>query len=124
MYVLDSNAIIEIIEEGPHSSKLISILKDFPLVTTSITLHEVLAGSMSDKSRFVFEGIFSTMRILEHDAPAARAGAAIQKSLDKKGQKINKMDVLIAGICTIHDATIVTLDKDFKKVQGLKVAGV
>lgn len=52
---------------------------------------------------------------------SAEKSAPIESYLKSIGAIINKMDMLIAGICQEHDATIVTLDKDFLKVQKLKV---
>ncbi len=33
---------------------------------------------------------------------------------------IGRSDIFIAGICLANDATIVTFDKDFGKIKGLK----
>ncbi|HLF54632.1 MAG TPA: type II toxin-antitoxin system VapC family toxin [Candidatus Nanoarchaeia archaeon] len=120
MYVLDSNALIEFLEDGPRASKVLSVVGDEPLVTTSISMHEVLAGSMSDKSRFILENIFSSMRVLEHDAQAARLSAAIEREQYRMGAKINDADILIAGICKANNAELVTLDSDFTKIKGFK----
>ena len=32
-----------------------------------------------------------------------------------------KLDMLIAGICIAHNDYLITCDRDFKKVKGLKV---
>ncbi|HLD33697.1 MAG TPA: type II toxin-antitoxin system VapC family toxin [Candidatus Nanoarchaeia archaeon] len=120
MYVLDSSALIEIIEGHSSGEKVIGIVGDAPLVTTSICEHEVLAGALSEKQAFVLDGLFSSMRILEHDARAARLGASIEQELRKKGTMINKLDILIAAICVVHNAELVTFDKDFSKIKNLR----
>src|SRR3989338_5031783 len=90
-----------------------------PPVTTSICAHEVLAGALFEKPGVVLDGLFSSMRILEHDARAARLGASIEQELRKKGTMINKLDILIAAICVVHNAELVTFDKDFSKIKNL-----
>ncbi len=122
MYVLDSSALIEVIENHPKAEVIEQLLKDAPLITTSISMHEVLAGASSEKQCFVLEGLFSTMRVLSHDAEAARIGAAIEQDLSHSGKKIGRADVLIAAICIVHDAALVTLDADFKNIKKLKLA--
>ncbi len=121
MYVLDSSALIELIHDTPVAHTIGDILKDELLITTSISMHELLVGALSEKQRFVLEGIFSIMRILPHDRPAAQQGALIEKELIKTGKKINDSDIFIAGICKAHNAELVTLDNDFTRIKGLKI---
>lgn len=120
MYVLDSSAIIEAVNDEKQAEKIGRVLGDEPLVTTTICVHEVLAGASSDKNRFVFEKIVSSMQILEHTSDAARAGAEIQRELKRSGQMINPFDILIAAVCKSNYAQLVTFDNDFARVKGLK----
>ena len=121
MFVLDSSVLIEVIEDLPRSEKVEDLLRGEPAVTTTICMHEVLAGADSDKRRFVLETLFSRMNVLEHTSEAARRGARLEQDLSKKGSKINTNDVLIAGICLSQNATLITLDHDFKKIPNLNV---
>jgi predicted nucleic acid-binding protein len=120
MYVLDSSAIIEVINEGPAFKKVLATLKDESLVTTSICMHEVLVGAGSEAQRFVLEGIFSTMRILEHDKKAARIGAELEEELHHTNRRVKRPNVLIAAVCNAHNGTLVTFDTDFKNIKSLK----
>lgn len=120
MQVLDSSALIEVIEQGHFASEVHHILDDQPLVTTSITVHELLSGKISDKKLFILESLFSQMRILQHDTLAAKCGAKINRELSRAGSKINDLDVLIAGVCQASGAELVTLDNDFAKIKGFK----
>ncbi len=121
MYVLDSSAFIEVIEGYPHMNRILQEIGEAPLVTTSLCMHEILAGARSEKDKFILEKIFTGATILEHTVPAARLGAQIEQELQQKGTKINKMDVLIAAICKVHNAELITLDNDFGKIKGFKV---
>ena len=120
MYVLDSSAVIELFQDLPRANGIRDVLRGAPLVTTTITMHEVLAGAQTEREQFICEGLFSGMRLLNHDIIAARTGARMQRELDRAGTKINKADVLIAGICEAHGGEMLALDRDFLKIKGLK----
>ncbi len=122
MYVLDSSALIESINKTESHDKIIKIVKDQPVITTSICMQETLVGALSERDKFVLENIFTGIRVLEHNAEAAKIGAEITQKLAKKGTMIGKMDILIAAICKAHQGELITLDKDFAKikVEGFK----
>lgn len=121
MYVLDSSAIIEIIEDYSTKETILSLLKDEILTITSITVHEVLLGVVTEKQKSAVHTCLYAARILEHDEAAARHGALIEQELTRAGTKINRFDVLIAGICKSNNAHLVTLDADFSKIKDLSV---
>lgn len=121
MYVLDSSILIEVLGQGPRAKQASEIVGEERCVTTSICMHEVLAGLFSERECFIVENILSTMQILVHDARAAKFGAVIAQDLTRTGTMINKFDILIAAICKAHDAELITLDKDFQKIKDLKV---
>jgi tRNA(fMet)-specific endonuclease VapC len=121
MYMLDSSTLIELLEKGPHAEKVATFLGNSPIVTASVCMHEVLAGVSSPKDRFVLEGLFTTFRVLPHDASAARIGSQMHQDLRKRGKMMNPMDILIAAVCKVHDAELVTLDKGFKNIKGARV---
>ena len=79
---------------------------------------------MPEKEAFVIRGLSHTMEILSFGQSDAEISSSIEKRLLKQGSPINKVDIFIAGICMAHDATIITLDRDFKKVIGLKVVEI
>ena len=120
MYVLDSSAIIELIEKTPRGERVENFMRDTALVTTSICMHEVMAGATSKEEFFIFEGLFATMQVLDHTKEAAKEGAKIEQDLTRTGNLISARDILIAGICKARGGEIVTFDKGFTKIKGLK----
>lgn len=120
MYVLDSSALIEIIQGYPRMGHILSLVGEESLVTTSVNMHELLVGAWTDKERFFLTNIFMGAHILEHTSHAAQHGARIEQELARSGKMVNKMDILIAGICKANNAELVTLDKDFAKIKGIK----
>lgn len=121
MFVLDSSALIEVLQNGRRADKIISLVGDAPLVTVSVCAHEVLAGALKEKDRFVLEAILSSAEVLPHSLEAAKIGARLEEECGKAGNTVNRADVLIAAVCKEHGATIVTLDKDFSRIKGAKV---
>lgn len=120
-YVLDSNVLIEVFAQRKLAQKIAGVVKDEPMVTTSICMHEVLTGARSDKERFIFEGLFAGIQVLEHTVEAARIGSYMANELLRNGMTINTPDLLIAGICKANNAELVTLDGDFTRINNLKV---
>lgn len=120
MYVLDSSVLIELLNEGPQAVSIRHAIGEELLVTTSISAHEVLCGAASDKHFFLLENLFSSILVLGHDEHSAKIGAVFDRQLTRAGAKINTPDLLIAGICKVNNAELVTLDQDFAKIKGLK----
>ena len=121
MFVLDSSALIEVAENKQQKQKVLEAVGNALLITTSICMHEVLTGADSEKRRFILEGIFAKTLVLDHDRRAALIGSRIGRDLNRKGSKLEESDLLIASICMVHDAELVTLDKGFTRIEGLKV---
>lgn len=121
MYVLDSSAVIELMKNGPRAAKLLEVLGDDEIQTTSVTWHELLVGTETPRQREFLEELFLDAAILEHDQKAAEAGAQIEQELKRKGALIGPRDILMAGICKARNVTLMSLDTDFSRVRGLKV---
>ncbi len=120
MYVLDSSIIIELINDSERAKKIFAQFGEELLITTSISMHEVLAGVQTEKEKFIIYNLFSSIKILDHTPNAARDSAEIYKDMAKAGKMINPLDILIAGICKANSAALVTLDKDFEKIKAIK----
>ena len=121
MYVLDSSALIELIERLLKSNDIIRSFEEEDSTTTSVCVHEVLAGVHSEIDRMVWNTLFSSIEVLQFDVKAAQISSQLQQELKREGKLINKMDILIAAICKASNATLITLDKDFEKIKGLNV---
>lgn len=121
MYVLDSSALIEVIEDYETKERILRLIPDELLTVTSITVHEALLGAVTEKQKNAVHAALYNARILDHDEAAARHGAIIEQELTRAGKKINRFDVLIAAICQSHNAHLLTLDNDFSKIKGLNV---
>ncbi len=121
MYVLDSSALIELINDLPLSKKITDVVGYEKMITTSICVHEILCGAKTEKERFVFRGLFSLANVLDHNMNTAVIGSRIYSDLRDKGRIMNSMVLLIAAICKENNGTLITLDKKFKNIPDFSV---
>jgi len=63
------------------------------------------------------ESLLEELENLEADRESAKKVAELRQ----KYENINAFDLMIAGICLAKDASIVTKDTDFRKIEELEV---
>ncbi len=113
---MDTSIIIDILgNDAPLQEKLERIGER--ISTTVITKYELLKSKNTDP----VEGVLSIMEVYEFDGKSAEICARIFKSLKADGKMINELDILIASIAIAHDELLITRDKDFKRIKGLKL---
>ncbi|MBD3361358.1 PIN domain-containing protein [Candidatus Woesearchaeota archaeon] len=119
MHVLDTSAFIEVIKETSKGKKICKQLDNTPATITTFTIQEILSGTEGAQKQAVIR-LLDGIEILDYDKNSAIKSAEIERYLTKKGKNTNKIDTLLAGICITKQKTIVTLDKHFEKIPGLK----
>ena len=120
MIVLDTSAIIELIDGTEKGRKVEELIKDDAVCVSVVAVNEFLCGG-SVNSKKIFHELLATTRILVFDERAAYKSVFVEESLNKKGKPIGKLDCFIAAICLVHNLPLISCDKDFKNVDGLKV---
>ena len=120
MFILDSSAIIEILNGTDIGENLANELKDGIVSTTVFSLYEILFGA-KQKETTKINDFFESITVLNFENSAAKESSNIERDLAKKGELINKVDIFIASICKSNDGTLITGDKDFKKILNLKI---
>ena len=118
MYLLDSSAILEIINDTQKSKEIISDLTG-DLFTTPFSLYEIFYGIKQSELTFI-EKLLTTLTVVNFDTSSSFIAVTIMRDLEKTGKKINLVDVFIASVAISHDLTLISLDNDFKKIRGLK----
>ncbi len=118
MYLADTSALIELIKQTPSGKEIAKTTSGEPLGITSINVFELLAGQ-KDTEKEKTEIVLAQSDILPFDADAARISAILSKKLMKKGKETRELDLFIAAICIKHNATLITLDNDFKRIPNL-----
>ena len=120
MILLDTSAIIDYVEDTEEGRKIREYFEEEIGVASSITVNETLITA-TKKEKEKFENLFSQMIIAPFDYEAALKSIEIEKQLMKNGKMIGKIDICIAAIAFVRNLPIMTLDSDFKKIEGLKV---
>ena len=124
-FVLDTNVWSEIARGVGRAGRKLSSVPLTQVVIPAPALYDLMrlpSSSPAKKAlvRFI-EHIVSTYEVAPLDRAAAEAAADMANALTAKGRQISHLDTMIAGIAVARSAVLVTRDKDFWGVAGLKV---
>lgn len=125
--MLDTNICIYIIKNKP-----LNVLEELKkcdvgdIILSSITVSELVYGAY--KSQFIeknlkaIEHFLIPFDVAEYDYKAAFEYGKIRATLEKQGQTIGSLDMLIAAHAKSLDVALVTNNmKEFKRVEALKL---
>ena len=119
--VIDANIIIELEKGNQKIADRLKYLydqnKETPTLTSAIYA-EVLFGYVDNIKKPIKE--LNSFRILDFDKSSAEIFAKTKKELERKGKMIPLFDLITASCAISNNATLVTVDKHFKNVPGLK----
>lgn len=96
------------------------------LYLSSITVAELEYGvrksSYPDKNQSALQDFLTLFTILNFDREATRTYGIVRSELEKRGNIIGPLDMLIAAHAKSLGFTLVTNnEKEFRKVNGLKI---
>jgi tRNA(fMet)-specific endonuclease VapC len=125
--MLDTNICIYIIKNKPQNVR--ERLKEFDigdLVLSSITVSELYYGVYKsehmEKNLLALEHFLKPFDVLGYDIKASIAYGKIRADLEKKGQIIGGLDMMIAAHALSCNMILVTNNiKEFQRVKGLKL---
>jgi tRNA(fMet)-specific endonuclease VapC len=126
-YLLDSNTIIAGIKGEPHALlNRLAGLASSRLFISSLVFAELQLGaeksSQAARAHSVLQIFIDGMEVLPFGAEDAMAYARIRAALERKGQAIGPLDMLIAAQALARDLVMVTDNvREFKCVPGLVV---
>ena len=126
-YIVDTNICIYIINKRP-----IGIIQKFKQLdvgeigVSTITVSELQYGVSKSKNRRLneqrIEDFLFPLEILPYDEIAASIYGDIRFQLEKRGDSIGPLDLLIAAHALSRNLVLVTNnEKEFKRVKSLKV---
>jgi tRNA(fMet)-specific endonuclease VapC len=125
--MLDTNICIYLVKEHPPS--VIERFATHPvgdIGVSVITLAELECGvsksSRPARNREALEQFVSPLEVAPFDRDATSAYGRLRSTLEKKGQPIGSMDLLIAAHAIGLDVRLITHNvKEFGKVPGLRI---
>lgn len=126
-YMLDTNICIEIIRgRGEHAVKRIKKCKigevGLSVITVSELEHGVWKSARPQRNQQALYCFCAPLELLAFDYPAALAYGKLRAALEKMGQIIGPMDLLIAAHALALGTTLVTNnEREFRRVKGLVV---
>lgn len=131
MLCLDSTFIVDILRNKPKAKQKYDEINKNSIFTTIINLYEVMSGVYAAKDRnhekhlAILKEFLKSIPVLGLDITSVEKASQINGELSLSGQKIDDLDILIAGIIlsNAYDAILTENAKHFSRIKGLKVEG-
>jgi len=125
-YMLDTNTVVFAIKNNINVISAIKTHKNQGLFISAITLSELEHGVCNslhqEKNRTALTNFLSILNTLPYDEKAAQEYGEIRTCLQKNGNLIGNMDMLIAAHAKSLSMTLVTNNtREFGRVNDLKI---
>ena len=91
------------------------------VVTEAELLYGVAKRPEARKLRAAVDELLATIEVLDWSSATARRYGAIRAELERRGKPLGALDLLIAAQALEHDAVLVTNDRAFGAVPGLRL---
>ena len=122
---LDSSFLTDRFRDREYAERfLASVDADVPVLVPTVVLHELFTGALRvDHAESVgdIRRELAGTRFVGFDDTAAEEAAEIRATLADRGDVINKLDMLIAGVARQAGASVVAVDRDYGRVPDLNV---
>ncbi len=127
MFLIDTNICIYIMND--HPPQVIQKFREIGvgnICISSITVSELQYGACKSKhikkNMKRLDEFLSPFEIISYDESASRYYGKIRSHLEKQGNVIGPLDMLIAAHALSENLTVITNnEKEFKRVNALKV---
>lgn len=120
-YIIDSDVMIGLLKKKPEVIELIKNIDISDRGTSIICIGEVMEG-LDAKQAMELTKFFGSIRIYDVNLDIIFIFAELRKTLRKKEQMIDNMDLLIASTCLANNLTLITGNvKHFDRIKGLKI---
>ena len=126
MIILDTNILVYCVQgREPVTSRVRSA--DFREVAIpSVVVFELEYGTLKStnaRRRAIVSALLDNLQEIPFDREAAREAARIRVELERRGEMIGPLDVMIAGTAASRGAMLITNNiREFSRVKGLRVA--
>ncbi len=126
-YMLDTNTCIYAMRQrSPYMARRIRRSRIGDIGISTMVLSElqygVIKSSQKQRNQAVLEAFAASLAIAPYDAQAAVVYGPVRAMLEKQGQPIGPIDLLIAAHALSLGVTLVTRNtREFNRVPGLRV---
>ena len=124
-YLINSDWLISFLNGRPDAATLLESLAHDGLALSAISCGEALEGLLdlprSADRMSQFANFLTTIDVLAIDLEISRRYADIRRGLRSEGRLLADNDLWIAATALAHDLTLVTRDRHFERVPGLKL---
>ena len=126
LYLLDTNTASYIIKGNfPLVRKRLVKVPMAQVAISVVTEAELLFGIArrpeATRLRVAVEEFLLRVDVLSWDSAAARSYAEIRAALERQGTMLGNLDLMIAAQAVTAPAALVTNDRGFRRVKGLKI---
>jgi tRNA(fMet)-specific endonuclease VapC len=126
MILLDANILIFCIRGREPVTSRVKAADPNDVAIPSIVAFEIEYGSLKSSSprrKSILSGLLNHLQEIPFDRDAARNAARIRVDLEKRGNTIGMLDLMIAGTAMSRGATLITNNvREFSRVKGLRIA--
>jgi predicted nucleic acid-binding protein len=120
--LVDSSVFIRLMREGRDPAReLVERAGETDLATCGMVRMELLRGMKIPKAKRALEGFFDAMRYVPSDAMLWQEATNLAWRLDREGSTLPLQDVFIAACALRIDAAVLTFDKHYDAIAGLRV---
>jgi tRNA(fMet)-specific endonuclease VapC len=128
MPVADTSFIIDVIRRDPAAIRLYEAYEEqgTALFTTAVTAMELYKGAYASKDNRNVERVRSILElftVLPIDDFVYEAFGRLAAGLSLAGNPVGDFDEVIAAIALCSDGEIITRDRHFQNIPGLRVIG-
>lgn len=122
---LDSSFLIDRFRDRAYAQRFLEgIDGDVAVLVPTVVLHELFTGALrsghADRVGTIRHELAGT-QFVPFDDGAAEEAAVIRATLADRGDLINRLNMLIAGVARQADATVIAVDRDYDRVPDLDV---
>ena len=120
--LVDSSVFIRLLREGRDPAmELVEHAGETDLATCGMIRMEVLRGMKSPKAKRALEAFFDVMRTVPSDARLWHHATDLAWRLHRQGCTLPLQDLFIAACAFRIDAAVLTYDKHYSTITGLRV---
>ncbi len=126
MHALDTNTVLDYFRGRGNVAANLLAVPPGEVAVSAIAAYDVWVGVLGSRDarrrQVQYEQFLAVVAILPFDAAISRRAAELRCALERRGERIGPMDVLIAATALAHNAILVTRNvREFERVHGLRV---